>query len=90
MENKLNLYVKLVEDLDCGVAVIPKGTVMEIVKKTDKMVCVCNSLIGVGSFSKNEMELYFEEASELEYNNWLEVTLNNFADDGDDDYGYGY
>ncbi len=80
MELKVNGYVKLVEDLDCGMAVLPKDTPFRIVK-IEKMVTVINELIGAGGFSKGEMEEYFVESNEEEYNAWRDLVLSRFEED---------
>ena len=57
MELKVNGYIKLAEDLDCGLKVLEEGTPFRIENIT-RMVTVVNELIGGGGFSKGEIEEY--------------------------------
>ena len=75
MEVKVNDYIKLVEDLDCGLADLPKGMVFKVVKVDDRMTTILNELIGGGGFSKAEINEFFEESTEEEYNQWIEDIL---------------
>ena len=75
MEVKINDYIKLVEDLDCGLATLPKGMVFEVTKVNDRMVTILNKVIGGGGFSKAEVNEFFEESTEEEYNQWIEEIL---------------
>ena len=74
MELKVNGYIKLAEDLDCGLKVLEAGTPFRIENIT-RMVTVVNELIGGGGFSKGEIEEYFVESSEEEYNTWRDAIL---------------
>ena len=65
MEVKVNDYIKLVEDLDCGMAELPKGMVFKVVKVNDRMTTILNELIGGGGFCKAEINEFFEEATEV-------------------------
>ena len=80
MEMVENGYVKLADNLDCGVSVLPKDMVFRIVK-VGKMVNVVNELVGAGGFSKGEMEEYFVESSEDEYNDWIKVVSSMYRDE---------
>ena len=74
MELKVNGYIKLAEDLDCGLKVLEEGTPFRI-ENIAKMVTVVNELIGGGGFSKGEIEEYFVESSEKEYNIYRDAVL---------------
>lgn len=80
MEVKVNDYIKLVEDLDCGLTTLPKGMVFEITKVNDRMVTILNNVIGGGGFSKAEVNEFFEESTEEEYNQWIESILEEKYD----------
>ena len=71
MEVKVNDYIKLVEDLDCGLAELPKGMVFKVVKVNDRMTTILNELIGGGGFSKAEINEFFEMSTEEEYSQWI-------------------
>ena len=71
MEVKVNDYIKLVEDLDCGLAELPKGMVFKVVKVNDRMTTILNELIGGGGFCKAEINEFFEESTEEEYSQWI-------------------
>ena len=75
MEVKVNDYIKLVEDLDCGLAELPKGMVFKVVRVNDRMTTILNELIGGGGFSKAEINEFFEESTEEEYSQWIENIL---------------
>ena len=91
MEVKINDYIKLVEDLDCGLATLPKGMVFEVTKVNDRMVTILNKVIGGGGFFFLLVNEFFEESSEEEYNQWSEEILEEKyskieeLDDDDDD-----
>ena len=71
MEVKVNDYIKLVEDLDCGLADLPKGMVFKVVKVNDRITTILNELIGGGGFCKAEINEFFEISTEEEYNQWI-------------------
>ena len=75
MEVKVNDYIKLVEDLDCGMAELPRGMVFKVVRVNDRMTTILNELIGGGGFSKAEINEFFEMSTEEEYNQWIESIL---------------
>ena len=75
MEVKVNDYIKLVEDLDCGLADLPKGMVFKVVKVNDRITTILNELIGGGGFCKAEINEFFEISTEEEYNQWIENIL---------------
>lgn len=79
MEVKVNDYIKLVEDLDCGIAELPKGMVFKVVKVNDRMTTILNELIGGGGFCKAEINEFFEESTEEEYNQWIENILEEIS-----------
>ena len=79
MEVKVNDYIKLVEDLDCGLAELPKGMVFKVVKVNDRMTTILNELIGGGGFCKAEINEFFEESTEEEYNQWIENILEEIS-----------
>ena len=79
MEVKVNDYIKLVEDLDCGMAELPKGMVFKVVKVNDRMTTILNELIGGGGFCKAEINEFFEESTEEEYNQWIENILEEIS-----------
>ena len=71
MEVKVNDYIKLVEDLGCGLAELPKGMVFKVVRVNDRMTTILNELIGGGGFSKAEINEFFEMSTEEEYSQWI-------------------
>ena len=71
MEVKINDYIKLVEDIDCGLATLPKGMVFKVTKVNDRIVAILNELIVSGGFSKSKINEFFEESTEEEYNQWI-------------------
>ena len=71
MEVRVNDYIKLVEDLDCGLADLPKGMVFKVVKVNDRITTILNELIGGGGFSKAEINEFFEMSTEEEYSQWI-------------------
>lgn len=79
MEVKVNDYIKLVEDLDCGMAELPRGMVFKVVKVNDRMTTILNELIGGGGFCKAEINEFFEESTEEEYNQWIENILEEIS-----------
>ena len=79
MEVKVNDYIKLVEGLDCGLAELPKGMVFKVVKVNDRMTTILNELIGGGGFCKAEINEFFEESTEEEYNQWIENILEEIS-----------
>lgn len=79
MEVKVNDYIKLVEDLDCGLAELPKGMVFKVVKVNDRMTTILNELIGGGGFCKAEINEFFKESTEEEYNQWIENILEEIS-----------
>lgn len=79
MEVKVNDYIKLVEDLDCGMAELPKGMVFKVVKVNDRMTTILNELIGGGGFCKAEINEFFEESTKEEYNQWIENILEEIS-----------
>ena len=79
MEVKVNDYIKLVEDLDCGLAELSKGMVFKVVKVNDRMTTILNELIGGGGFCKAEINEFFEESTEEEYNQWIENILEEIS-----------
>ena len=85
MEVKVNDYIKLVEDLDCGLAEIPKGLVFKVVRVNDRMTTILNELIGGGGFSKAEINEFFEESTEEEYNQWITNILEERCSEIDED-----
>ena len=85
MEVKVNDYIKLVEDLDCGITTLPKGMVFEVTKVNDRMVTILNKVIGGGGFSKAEVNEFFEESTEEEYNQWIEDILEERCSESDED-----
>ena len=84
MELRVNGYIKLAEDLDCGLKVLEEGTPFRIENIT-RMVTVVNELIGGGGFSKGEIEEYFVESSEEEYNTWRDAVLEEMLDYEDEE-----
>ena len=89
MEVKVNDYIKLVEDLDCGLAELPKGMVFKVVKVNDRMTTILNELIGGGGFSKAEINEFFEESTEEEYSQWITNILEERCSEIDEDeYGW--
>ena len=85
MEVKVNDYIKLVEDLDCGLAELPKGMVFKVVRVNDRMTTILNELIGGGGFSKAEINEFFEESTEEEYNQWITNILEERCSEIDED-----
>ena len=85
MEVKVNDYIKLVEDLDCGLAELPKGMVFKVVRVNDRMTTILNELIGGGGFSKAEINEFFEESTEEEYNQWITNILEERYSEIDED-----
>ena len=85
MEVKVNDYIKLVEDLDCGLANLPKGMVFKVVRVNDRMTTILNELIGGGGFSKAEINEFFEESTEEEYNQWITNILEERCSEIDED-----
>ena len=85
MEVKVNDYIKLVEDLDCGLATLPKGMVFEVTKVNDRMVTILNKVIGGGGFSKAEVNEFFEESTEEEYSQWITNILEERCSEIDED-----
>ena len=85
MEVKVNDYIKLVEDLDCGLAELPKGMVFKVVKVNDRMTTILNELIGGGGFSKVEVNEFFEESTEEEYSQWITNILEERCNEIDED-----
>ena len=85
MEVKVNDYIKLVEDLDCGLAELPKGMVFKVVKVNDRITTILNELIGGGGFSKAEINEFFEESTEEEYNQWITNILEERCSEIDED-----
>ena len=85
MELKVNDYIKLVEDLDCGLAELPKGMVFKVVKVNDRMTTILNELIGGGGFSKAEINEFFEESTEEEYSQWITNILEERCSEIDED-----
>ena len=75
MELKVNDYIKLVEDLDCGLAELPRGMVFKVVKVNNRITTILNELIGGGGFCKAEVNKFFEVSTEEEYNQWIEEIL---------------
>ena len=85
MEVKVNDYIKLVEDLDCGLAELPKGMVFKVVKVNDRMTTILNELIGGGGFSKAEINEFFEMSTEEEYSQWITNILEERYSEIDED-----
>ena len=85
MEVKVNDYIKLVEDLDCGLAELPKGMVFKVVKVDDRMTTILNELIGGGGFSKAEINEFFEMSNEEEYSQWITNILEERCSEIDED-----
>ena len=85
MEVKVNDYIKLVEDLDCGLAELPKGMVFKVVKVNDKMTTILNELIGGGGFSKAEINEFFEMSTKEEYSQWITNILEERCSEIDED-----
>ena len=85
MEVKVNDYIKLVEDLDCGLAELPRGMVFKVVKVNDRMTTILNELIGGGGFSKAEINEFFEMSTEEEYNQWITNILEERCSEIDED-----
>ena len=85
MEVKVNDYIKLVEDLDCGMAELPKGMVFKVVKVNDRMTTILNELIGGGGFSKAEINEFFEMSTEEEYSQWITNILEERCSEIDED-----
>ena len=89
MEVKVNDYIKLVEDLDCGLADLPKGMVFKVVKVNDRITTILNELIGGGGFCKTEINEFFEESTEEEYSQWITNILEERCSEIDEDeYGW--
>ena len=87
MEVKVNDYIKLVEDLDCGLAELPRGMVFKVVKVNDRMTTILNELIGGGGFSKAEINEFFEMSTEEEYSQWITNILEERCSEIDEDEG---
>ena len=85
MEVKVNDYIKLVEDLDRGLANLPKGMVFKVVRVNDRMTTILNELIGGAGFSKAEINEFFEESTEEEYNQWITNILEERCSEIDED-----
>ena len=85
MEVKVNDYIKLVEDLDCGLADLPKGMVFKVVKVNDRITTILNELIGGGGFSKAEINEFFEMSTEEEYSQWIINILEERCSEIDED-----
>ena len=85
MEVKVNDYIKLVEDLDCGLAELPKGMVFKVVKVNDRMTTILNELIGGGGFSKAEINEFFEMSTKEEYSQWITNILEESFSEIDED-----
>ena len=85
MEVKVNDYIKLVEDLDCGLAELPKGMVFKVVKVNDRMTTILNELIGGGGFCKAEINEFFEKSTEEEYSQWITNILEERCSEIDED-----
>lgn len=85
MEVKVNDYIKLVEDLDCGLAELPKGMVFKVVKVNDRITTILNELIGGGGFSKAEINEFFEMSTEEEYSQWITNILEERCSEIDED-----
>ena len=85
MEVKVNDYIKLVEDLDCGLAELPRGIVFKVVKVNDRMTTILNELIGGGGFSKAEINEFFEMSTEEEYSQWITNILEERCSEIDED-----
>ena len=85
MEVKVNDYIKLVEDLDCGLAELPKGMVFKVVKVNYRMTTILNELIGGGGFSKAEINEFFEMSTEEEYSQWITNILEERCSEIDED-----
>ena len=85
MEVKVNDYIKLVEDLDCGLAELPKGMVFKVVKVNDRITTILNELIGGGGFCKAEINEFFEESIEEEYSQWITNILEERCSEIDED-----
>ena len=85
MEVKVNDYIKLVEDLDCGLAELPKGMVFKVVKVNDKMTTILNELIGGGGFSRTEINEFFEMSTKEEYSQWITNILEERCSEIDED-----
>ena len=85
MEVKVNDYIKLVEDLDCGLANLPKGMVFKVVRVNDRMTTILNELIGGGGFSKAEINEFFEMSTEEEYSQWITHILEERCSEIDED-----
>lgn len=89
MEVKVNDYIKLVEDLDCGLAELPKGMVFKVVRVNDRMTTILNELIGGGGFSKAEINEFFEMSTEEEYSQWITNILEErFSEINEDEDGW--
>ena len=85
MEVKVNDYIKLVEDLDCGLAELPKGMVFKVVKVNDRITTILNELIGGRGFCRAEINDFFEVSTEEEYNQWITNTLEERCSEIDED-----
>ena len=85
MEVKVNDYIKLVEDLDCGLAELPKGMVFKVVKVNDRMTTILNELIGGGGFSRTEINEFFEMSTKEEYSQWITNILEERCSEIDED-----
>ena len=85
MEVKVNDYIKLVEDLDCGLADLSKGMVFKVVRVNDRMTTILNELIGSGGFSKAEINEFFEMSTEEEYSQWIANILEERCSEIDED-----
>lgn len=85
MEVKVNDYIKLVEDLDCGMAELPRGMVFKVVRVNDRMTTILNELIGGGGFSKAEINEFFEMSTEEEYSQWITNILEERCSEIDED-----
>ena len=85
MEVKVNDYIKLVEDLDCGLAELPKGMVFKVVKVNDRITTILNELIGGGGFCKAEINEFFEKSTEEEYSQWITNILEERCSEIDED-----
>lgn len=61
MELREGMKLELIKDLDCGVKVITSGEIGDVTKVDDNKVSIVIEGLGMGVFSKSEIDEYFEE-----------------------------
>lgn len=77
MRIEVGEYLQLKDCLDVGVTKIPQDTPFLVKNISNNMVGLLNDMIGLGCFSKEEVEKYFKESSEEYYVAWVEQLQEN-------------